>query len=471
MPSLPNALTKTRMRKARLSIANAYTLIAFMAGLLFVIATPPFGTGDETAHFERAYEVATGAIMGADGVPAGMQSFIDDAFGAVKSGKTAGRGDISRWLDTPLGAGTIVPYPEPLRAVLRLHSPICYAQFAPVMAAGVALNLPPVAIFYLGRLAALLAGVFLVRAAIAAAPEMFRAPLAFLGLMPTTLVYFSAFNIESALIGLGFLFFALVARAADAPDQRLGARGLALLAGAGFVLGQFKTGYLLAPAMALIIPVRVFGGRSDWARAMALIILPGAAASLAWAMVVKNAMLGGLVYSTFDGNRVAPDEQLAGVIADPAGYLGVLGATLFSSDAPAAALKMFFAVGGWTNIPVAAPVYALLIIGAILVWLSGGKAPPAMRSAYGRMVLGGIFAATVFAILTLVYFQWNGVGAATIEGFQGRYLIAVAPLLLALAPFRLSILADARLRTGLAFGAPMIASAAMLGAVLAAYHG
>lgn len=459
------------MWKLRLRVADAYALVALAAGLLFIALTPPFGSGDETAHFERSYEMATGAALGAEGLPAGMQAFIDDAFGQVKSGAAVKRADVERWAATPLRPETIVPYPEPLRAVLRLHSPLCYVHLAPVAAAGLALNLPPLVTFYLGRLAALFAGVFLVRAAIGAAPETFRAPLVFLGLLPTTLVYFSALNIESLLIGLGFLFFALVARAAAAPEARLSMRDIAILAATGFLLGQFKSGYLLAPAIALVIPASAFGSRARWLGAMALIILPGAIASLAWAMVVKTAMLDGVVYSTFDGNRVAPGEQLAAVIADPVGYAGVVARTLFASDAPGATLKMFFGVAGWTNIPLAPPVYAMLIMAFLLVFLSGEKAPAAMRSAYGRLILGGVFLATTFAILTLVYLQWNGVGAATIEGFQGRYLISVAPMLLALAPLQLSMLADPRRRLAIAFGAPMTGAAAMLGAVLATYYG
>jgi hypothetical protein len=455
---------------ARLAIADAYTLIALAAGFFFIALTPPFGSGDETAHFERAYEVATGAALGAEGLPAGMQALIDDAFGQVKSGAPVARADFARWAAVRLDKDTVIPYPEPLRAVLRLHSPLCYGHLAPLAAAGLALDLPPLAIFYLGRLAALLAGVFLVRAAIGAAPSMFGAPLAFLGLLPTTLVYFSAFNIESLLIGVGFLFFALVARHASAPGRRLSARDIAILAATGFLLGQFKTGYLLAPAIALVIPVTGLGSRARWLAAMALIVLPGAIASLGWAMVVKNTMLDGLVYSTFDGNRVAPGEQLAGVLADPLGYAGVIARTLFATDAPGAMLQMFFGVGGWTNIALAAPVYALLIVSFLLVVLSGEPAPAAMRSAYGRMVFGGVFLATALSILTLVYFQWNGVGAPAIEGFQGRYLIAVAPMLFALAPLRLSMLAAPRRRTLVAFGAPLIGTAMMLGAVLAAYY-
>jgi hypothetical protein len=459
------------MRKISLRVADAYALIALAFGFVFIALTPPFGAGDETAHFERSYEMATGATLGAEGLPAGMQALIDDAFGKVKSGEAVSREDFERWSATRLGADEIVPYPEPLRAVLRLHSPLCYAHLAPVAAAGLAMKLPPLVTFYLGRIAALLAGVFLVRAAICAAPEMFRAPLAFLGLLPTTLVYFSALNIESLLIGLGFLFFALVARAASDPKQRLSGRAIALLAATGFFLGQFKSGYLLAPAIALVIPSSAFGSRARWLGAMALIILPGAIASLAWAMVVKTAMLDGAVYSTIEGNRVAPGEQLAAVIGDPIGYAGVVTRTLFASEAPGAALQMFFGVAGWTNIPLAAPFYALLSGAFLLVLFSGDKAPAAMRSLYGRTILGGAFLATCLAILTLVYFQWNGVGAATIQGFQGRYLIAVAPMLFALAPLQLSMFADPRRRIALAFGAPVIGSIAMLGAVAAAYYG
>lgn len=53
-----------------LSLADAYALAAFFFGAFFLIVTPPFGTGDETAHFERAYEIAAGRFLGAEGLPA-----------------------------------------------------------------------------------------------------------------------------------------------------------------------------------------------------------------------------------------------------------------------------------------------------------------------------------------------------------------------------------------------------------------
>lgn len=457
-------------RLAKLPLADAYVAIALLFGAFFLIATPPFGTGDETAHFERTYEVAAGAFLGAEGLPAGMQALIDDAFARVKSGEPVTAADYARWREINLAASEITPWPEPIRAVMRLHSPLCYLHLAPVMAASAALKLPPLAIFYLGRVVSLLAGAFLVRAAITRAPAPFKAPLLLFALLPTTVVYFGAFNIESLLVGLSFYYFALVAElAADAAGRPLTRGEIFRLICVAFLLGQFKTGYLLLPAFALILPASKFRNSAERAMILALIILPGAMMSLGWATTVKDAMIGDLVYSTLDGNRVAPAEQLAGVLDDPLGYAGVVLRTLFASDAPQFAWMSLLALGGWTNVAVPALVYALLGAGLFLVWLSGERAPRAMTTPVAIGVQLAIFAGTAGAILTLVYFQWNGVGAPVVDGFQGRYLIAAAPLLFALAPARLSFLAAPGRREAVAIGAPVLGLVAMSAAVVARY--
>ncbi len=452
------------------SLADAYALIALFFGAFFLIATPPFGVGDETAHFERSYEVATGRFLGADGLPAGMQTFIDDAFGRVKSGAPVTADDYARWSEINLAAGEITPWPEPIRVVMRLHGPVCYIHLAPVVAAGAALSLPPLAIFYLGRLVALAIGILLVRAAIARAPGALRPPMLFVGLLPTTIVFFAGYNIESLLVGLAFYYFALVAGHAAEPDKKLTRGDIIRLAGVAFLLGQFKTGYLLLPAAALILPAAKFPGWGRRLLILILIILPGAAASLAWAMIVKSSMLGDLAYSTLDGNLVDPSAQLEAVLADPAGYIGVLARTLFSSDAPDFAWKSFLALGGWTNIAIPAVFYAMLTVSLFLVWLGGEKPPAALTTPFASIVQSGVFIATALIILTLVYFQWNGVGDALVTGFQGRYLIAATPLLAALAPVRLSLMADARRGAALSLAAPALSLIAMLIAVISQYY-
>lgn len=459
------------MRKAGpVSIANAYALIALVFGLFFIVATPPFGTGDEPAHFERSYEIATGGFLGAEGVPAGMQAFIDDAFAKVKSGEAARDGDFRRWRNIKLAPNEIEPYPEPLRKVLRLHSPLCYAHFAPVMAAGLALGLSPFALFYALRLVALLVGVALVWFSIRRVPPTLRPIMAYAALLPTAVVYFAAVNIESLLVGLGFLYFALVVAHAANADRKLAPRDIIVLAALALLLGQFKTGYLLLPLFALILPASKFSGSRTRFAALAVICLPGMVASLAWALIVKDAMLGDIVYSTMNGNRVEPSAQLAGVLADPVGYAATVLRTLFASNAPDFAWRTFLGVAGWTNIPVAAPVYAALTAGLFLVWMSGAPAPGVLTTRPAVAIQLLVFAATGFAVLTLVYFQWNGVGERVIEGFQGRYLFAAAPLLFALPPTRLSMLADDQRRSALAFAIALVGLVAMAIAVVDRYQ-
>ncbi len=456
---------------ARFTIANAYAVIALAFGAFFLVLTPPFGVSDETAHFERSYEIATGRFLGADGVPAGMQRFMDDAFGKVKSGEPAAADDFARWRRIDMQGEDIIPYPEPLRKTLRLHSPLCYAHLAPPTALALALDFSPFAAFYLLRLTALLVGVCLIWLAIRRAPPALRTMMAFAALLPTVVVFLAALNIESLLVGLGFYFFALVAAAAAEPDKKLSRQDILLLAGVAFALGQFKTGYLLLPLFALALPASKFESAKTRALVLALICLPGMIASLAWAIAVKEAILGDIVYSTMNGNHVEPSAQLAYVLKRPIEYAVVIARTVFASDAPGFAWKTLLGVAGWTNIPVATPIYALLTAALLLIWMSGEKAPDALTGTFAATAQISIFALTALAILTLVYFQWNGVGARIIEGFQGRYLIAALPLLFAIPPIRLSLLADPRRRGALAFSCALVGLIAMAAAVRAHYYG
>lgn len=455
---------------ARIHIAahDAYTLIAAVFALMFAAVTPPFGAGDETAHFERAYEVATGAFLGAEGVAAGMQRLIDDAFGKVKRQEGFSDEDFRRWAAIDLDKATVTPFPEPLRIVLRLHNPLCYIHMAPLLWAGRQLDLPPLALFYLCRLAALVAGLALVRAAIRTAPA-FKLQFASIALLPTAVVFLGAANIESLLIGLGFFFIAKIMALAAAPERRLTARDIAVLAATAFLIHQFKTAYFLVPALALLLPATKFASLRQRAATLALIYVPGLVVNLVWVSLVRTYMIAGLVYSTAaGGNVVDPSAQLAAILAEPLTLPLALWRTLAAPEFWAWTLESFIGVGGWTNIAMPAWAYAATGLAAALLWMSGPAAPWLSRRAVAFEV--AVFAATFLAALSLLYLQWTGVGAARIDGFQGRYLLSVAPLLFAAAPYRLAALAGGRTRAAILAAGALTGLAAMLGAVAAQYY-
>jgi uncharacterized membrane protein len=438
--TLERRVLSNRLRAVLATPHALYTVIAAVFGLVFVFVTPPSGAGDEPRHFERMFEVATGHWLGAEGLPRGVLQFTDLSKTAVEESAKFDAEKRAELAAIPLDKGDVEPYPRPLEKVLRIHHPAAYLPFAPAVWTGLALDLPPASIFLLCKLTTLAFGVFLMRQAIRILPA-FKFLAAFVALLPTTVFYLGAANIDAFLTGLGFLFFALVARAATSADGSLTGRDIALLAAVGAAVAAIKTPYALLPLSALLIPAAKFATPGKRLAALAIITLPGVALALSWALLAKAYFVPEGAYSTPGGTYVLPAEQLARLIRDPAAFLIVLWRTAFESSVPATTIGQALGLLGWNNVPLPAPTIALSLSALILLWFSGdAHAPPALKSAFGRTFCAGLFGAVVCASLFLLYLHWTGVGARTVEGFQGRYLLPIAPLLFALAPLRVTIL-------------------------------
>jgi uncharacterized membrane protein len=57
-----------------------------------------------------------------------------------------------------------------------------------------------------------------------------------------------------------------------------------------------------------------------------------------------------------------------------------------------------------------------------------------LKSRSTRLLALLLFGSAALIVLTLLYLQWNGVAAPIIQGFQGRYLYPVVPLLFLFVP-------------------------------------
>lgn len=433
-------VSSNRVRAAIATPHALYTVIAAVVGLVFVFMTPPSGAGDEPRHFERMFEVATGHWIGAEGLPRGVLQFTDLSKTTVEEGAKFDAARRAELAAIPLDKADIEPYPRPLEKVLRIHHPAAYLPFAPAVWAGLAFDLAPAQIFLLCKLTTLALGVFLMRQAIRILPA-YKFLAAFVALLPTTVFYLGAANIDAFLTGLGFLFFALVARAATRADGLTTGRDIALLAVVGAAVAAIKTPYALLPLAALLIPATKFASPGKRLAALAIIVLPGVALAASWALLAKAHFVPSEAYSTPGGTYVLPTEQLTRLIRDPAAFLAVLWRTAFESSVPATTIGQALGLLGWNNVPLPAPTIALSMSALILLWFSGDPhAPPVLKSAYGCVLCAGLFGMIVCVSLFLLYLHWTGVGARTVEGFQGRYLLPIAPLLFALAPLRVTVL-------------------------------
>lgn len=430
---------------------NLYLIVAGIFGTAFLILTPPFGVGDETTHFERTYEIASGQWFGADGLPAGFLQFRDSAFDKVLEGDPFTASEITALTEIEMQQDEIVPYPNPLRKVLRINNPINYAHLAPIMASGLALNLNPFWIFYLCRFASLVIGLLLIRFAIKTLPFQ-KHSLTLIALFPTTIFFFAGINVESVMIGLAFLYFALVVRHSVVQTHKITQRDILILACIAFFIGQFKAAYFLLPLFAILIPQARFHSVQQRIIVLALVFFPAFMATLGWSMIAKEIMIGDFAYATGGGTYVQPGEQLAFVFADLFRFFGILLSTVFETDLLPYSWASMLGILGWTNIPLHPLVYGTLGLTVFLCWFSGEKAPNTLTGTGPISLQVTIFTASIGITLCLLYLQWTGVGGPTVEGFQGRYIIPVLPMILALAPLKLSLLDSSGRRKILVFG-------------------
>ena len=201
---------------------------------------------------------------------------------------------------------------------------------------------------------------------------------------------------------------------------------------------------------------------------MLVIIAPAFVAAVVWAFVVKHLIVGDLAYSTPAGGFVSPSAQFAAILANPIGYFIVNIRTIL--DVGAIARASFFSVGllGWNSYAI--PAWATFcVFASIGVGVSSEPTPTRLRAIRVRAIAISVFALVVSAALFIIYLQWNEVGAGRIVGFQARYLLPLAPLLIFVADLRAFGIPSIAVRNAAFLAAPTLAGGAAIAATAAQY--
>lgn len=415
---------------------RAFVLLSALFGLPLVLLTAPFQAPDEPHHFRRAYQVSEGGFMptrqgnrGGGELPTSVAA-VSQRFGRLKPPVrgTTSRAEILEGLRLPLQPEdrTFVPF------VAALYPPVGYVPQASAIAAGRALDLPPLALMYLGRVANLLAWVALGAAAIRVAPEMGR-PLLLLLLMPVSIFQAASLSADATTNGLAVLFTALVWRNATGGTRAAGERpsfigwpALAGIAGLSVALSMTKFAYLPLAGLVLLIPADRLGGRWRRAAAVAALAAVNIAAVLAWAP-----RTGGLDTIVRSGRPdVSPRRQVEYLKSHPAALVTVPVATFLRDGM--FLVRSFVGRPGTNDIRMSA-VFIFGYLAALVAACRPGRgdppAPPPRRLAVG--VVAPVVL-SVGAVGLLNYLYWTAVGDRCVESLHGRYLIPLAPAVLLL---------------------------------------
>jgi uncharacterized membrane protein len=419
-------------RLAELSPEYVFLGFASFLGLALAAMIPPLAGGNEQFNFQRVATIASFHLLVEPAlIPSGTKRLLDAAHDQFNPEKPPpyhySAAEFDRLASIPLEAApptTLEPNP------IAVLNPAAYIPQVAAYLAGEAFGLSPLALFYLGRLSGLAAAIGLTFLAIRRMPFR-KFSLCALALLPTLAFNRTTLDADQVTNAICFLFIACVAQAASELGPISGS-AIASLALIGFLAGQCKSAYLVLLALAFAIPAARYGSRMRWLAASLMIAAPGVLCGFAWMLALRHTYFSGIRYFVF-GAEIYPDGQVAAILADPLGYAAVLARTIFLS--PLLPVSLVGLIGLFGP-PVLMPAIAYpSVIGAIgAVFLVEG-APQRASSALRLLGIAGLLSGFVL-ILTLLYIQWNPVGASIVKGFSGRYLYPLSPLILFFLPMR-----------------------------------
>ena len=370
--------------------------LALVFGAAFALLTPPFQAPDEIAHYYRACAIAHGGFWpqvlnehGYTAVPLSDREFISDRN---------------------------IPF-VPERAYVKypmVLSPVAYLPQAFGCALGDALHIRPFYSFYLGRLLNLVCALAIILvAARIAAPWLVIVP----ALLPMSLFMFASFSPDALTIAMTFL------------TTTLALTGSPWVIAAAAVLALCKP-YLLVPLLVFAFPrngadrnVCAPRSRTDGAQTF----LSAFTGWITLAVVVAGGFVATLFAKThWSAFRPGASErvQIGFMLHHPLLAGKAVAADLFGHIPD----RIEQVVGrlGLLNIaiPKLAIIAAVLMLAAVALF-AGVRVTPTQRLAALAIGLGSIALVEISE-----YISWTPVGAAEVQGVQGRYFIPVLPLFL-----------------------------------------
>jgi uncharacterized membrane protein len=391
---------------------------ALLLGLMYVFGTPPFTVPDEAPHVWRANGFAQGLILPA-ARPAAVKVAVEDRLGVLswhlsdnlyRTGKYGWRELKVAWQLTPDGKKQRVSY-------AAIYTPVPYIPQVAGLVAATAMNLRPLALFYLGRIANLIFAVSIVAWAMRLAPQSSMI-LGAAALLPMTLFEFASWSADASAIAFGFLFIAFAMRAFT-PDRYVTAGDILGLSVSAFLLGMCKPAYFLLPVIVLTIPRSRFTSGRQRAAMIGAIALATMTATLVAMTYFDRGFFNMRITLPVD-----PAAQMACIRSAPLHFARVLVNDAITNGR----FYVEETIGRFGPNEVKLP--PLLIIVNLLLLMMATFTTQVSLPRWFRLAAVTIFAATAGGIMLSQYLIWSPVCGETIDGIQGRYFLPILPLLL-----------------------------------------
>ena len=394
-----------------------FMMIAVPYLFLLVFLTPPFQVPDEFEHYFYARAITMGDILPRDLGPSGVGGSVSKAdieFAAAFSGiafhpevkatramfraaREVGEGD-TPVIQNYWGAA--------------LYPPTAYAMPAVGMLIADAIGFDRLDAFYAGRAANALFFAVASAVAIWITPTA-KLIIAFILLLPMSLFEAASFSADAPTYALTALACAMTARSATVPVPSKAS--LWAITALVAILSTIKL-----PLIALVLPLVILGGRHSRKTAL-LLTLSVVGVWLAWTLNCVSTE--GFYARQASLQGVSSDDQLDYLMHNPSAITRIASDTLryYGWFYAASAIGVL----GWLDTWLSKWFYILaIVIGVIVFVCSAVLDETRMRIGFRLSLFASslLAAALVFGAL---YLTWTPVGAARVEGVQGRYFIPV----------------------------------------------
>ena len=409
---------------------------AILIGILSVIIVPPFQAPDEPSHFEHAYQISQG-IMTERRVPVGLgmggvlpksvlNSTIMTAYmiGDMNKKYTTKVRDAEWNLKLNPTVTTPIPFPD-----TATYAPTAYAPAAVIIYVGRHLNLSPVILLYLARLAGLI--VFIVAGYFAVKIMPFRKWLFVLLLcVPMTLVTSAGLNVETMLrasVMLLVALFFLIKTDSEKLDNPLYILGLALTA---VILATTKETYLplaLLPGV-LLLDKTIIKDRKKVLTIASILVVTLASWGV-WFIVVSHLNVPPI---NADPSIPTTSQAIKNIKGNIPQFIAINANTLVSNNS---SYYLISFIGNFGYLDTLIPFWMLFCFYLILfLYAFKRESPKFVLSGLERLIIFSLGAIAVGLTFGALYVIWTTPNYTYISGLQGRYFWPVALVVIGALP-------------------------------------
>ncbi len=409
-------------------------------GLILAILIPPFQKPDEDVHFFRTVAIANGDIIcnpQSYPIQRYLQQFINDSGTYDLKFNFWNKIHYQRLLNDGL-------HKDIDRSIMRSNVSLCvqptlsYFPQALGVSAALAFGLPPLVVFYIGRLTMLAVAALVFTWLIKRVPKQYLGIVLLFFCLPMTIHQITSYSYDAVLLLASASLFVFFVRLLEA--KKVLTSDLMLLAiSLSLIVLTKDSGYELL----LVLPVIIIMQQKVWRSAQLLslsllvIIIPGLILTapkirqLSAVLSAPAAQEMSAIDLTASRAFVNPAQQMAIITHYPIETARLfLNASITNQDTY---IKGLIGIFGWLDYEISTAVISiiLVIVGIVILQSSQSKTTKTMTP-LSQVLLLCMLVGTYVLIQFGLYLYWMPVGVTGIEGVQGRYFLPLFPFALLL---------------------------------------